>query len=308
MNNRQDANESPAPSLRCNAVGDDRNDELVRKLMKRIGHINPPGCESVYVDHPNLAYHKNRCVEVGFVIEHRFAFYYWVKCKQRLRKNNSGGAPIDDPSFSPPDLVTWDWHDDVGGECDFIKSELKLLDQTNEQEVALFCWAGLRQLNDGHIAPALWLNVLGNVYVIQKQLQGCKKVTRIVMDRYGKEHRVHYFRSLGDFSRTFENTRLGTGVIWDVDLDYFTKSGKVSNKRYTSLLSPENIQSLLSPDTPWLSLILQHLECITIALEPEYTGGLSLSLELYRHWESALFTTSLFGRTCRWRKEHVQRC
>ncbi len=307
MNNHHNAGESSAASLRYNAAGGERNDELIRKLIKRVGNVNPPGCESTYVDHPNLAGHNKRCVEVGFVIEHRFAFYYWVKSKQRLLGNNNGSDPIDDQSFSPPDLVTWDWHDDVGGECDFIKSELKLLDQTNEQEVALFCWAGLRQLNDGHIAPALWINAIGNVYVIQKQRKGCKKANRTVSDRYGKEHQVHYFRSLLDFARAFEDAHTGTGVIWDVDLDFFTKPGKVPNRKYTPPLSGEDIQTLLSPDKPWMPLILRDLDSITIAIEPTYTGGLSLSLELYRHWESTLFESPLFSKECRWRKGHIQR-
>ena len=103
------------------------------------------------------------------MIEHRIAFYYWIKCKQRLMYDSRTRTRWADGEFRPPDLITWDWHDDCGGECDHIESELKRLDQSNEQEVAFFCWAGLRPINDGHIAPAIWLNALGNVYILQKQ-------------------------------------------------------------------------------------------------------------------------------------------
>src|SRR5690606_41165333 len=67
----------------------------------------------------------------------------------------------------------------LGGECDFIEDELIQLNQADEEEVAFFCWAGLRQINDGQIAPALWLNALGNVYVIQRQRQDCKSENRV---------------------------------------------------------------------------------------------------------------------------------
>ncbi len=278
------------------------NQDLVQTLTARIGHVNPPGGESDFVDHPNPAYHNKQSVEVGFVIEHRFAFYYWLKCKQKLRRSRRTKELIADELFMPPDLVSWDWHDDVGGECDFVESELRLLNQADEQEVALFCWAGLRQINDGHIAPAIWLNAVGNVYVIQKQKQDCKRESHVVKDRYGHEHSIFYFRSMNDFTRKFEETHSGTGIIWDVDLDFFTKGRRVSDQRYTPPLRGDEIQAMLSPENPWMPLILRELKAVTIALEPTYTGGLSVSLDLYRHWESALFAAPLFNKKCRWRK------
>ena len=66
------------------------------------------------------------------------------------------------------------------------------------------------------------------------------------------------------------------------------------------------IQALLLAKNPWMPLILRDLKAITIALEPKYTGGLSVSLELYRHWESALFAVPLFNEKCRWRKGLVK--
>jgi hypothetical protein len=271
--------------------------------MEQIGHVDPPGCVSDFIEHPNPQHRQHEAVEVGFVMEHRFAFYYWIKCKTKLQRNRE----IDDEQFMPPDLVTWDWHDDCGGDSDVVEEKLATLNQADEQEVALYCWAGLCQLNDGHILPAVWLNALGNVYIIQKQRQDCKRMNRTFNDRYGHEHHIFYFRSLKDFPETFRKTNSGTGVIWDVDLDYFTQGRSVPDQGYTPILSGEKVTATLSANNPWMPLILRDLKAITIALEPEYTGGLSHSLELYGHWESALFSAPLFSKKCRWRKGMIGR-
>lgn len=267
----------------------------------------PPGCESTFVDHPNPHFRNTRSVEVGFVMEHRFAFCYWLKWKRKLRRSRHTGQMTNDDVFAPPDLVTWDWHDDCGGPVDVIEKQLLNLDQDNDQEIALYAWAGLTPINDGHIYPAAWLNAIGNVYIIQKQRRDCRRENRIAADRYGNEHHVFFFRSLKNFARTFERTNTGAGVIWDIDLDYFTQGRTVADQCCTPPLSGDEIRAMLSPDTAWMSPILRDLKGITIALEPQYTGGMSVSLELYRHWESALFTAPLGGKRCRWRKGLVRK-
>jgi hypothetical protein len=152
----------------------------------------------------------------------------------------------------------------------------------------------------------VWLNALGNVYIIQKQKQDCKGESRRLADRFGHEHQIFYFRSLKNFPTKFERTNTGAGVIWDIDLDYFTKGKSVPDQCYSPPLSAEEIKALLSPNTAWMPLILRDLKAVTIALEPMYTGGLSLSLELYRHWESSLFAAPLFNKKCRWREGIVK--
>jgi hypothetical protein len=278
------------------------NNGLVASLIDNLGSVDPPGCVSDFLEHPFPPYRNQQAVEVGFVIEHRFAFYYWIKCKQKLQRNQRTGQMSDDMGFVPPDLVTWDWHDDCGADSDIVKDKLAVLNQANEAEVAVYCWAGLCHLNDGQILPAVWLNALGNVYIIQKQKQGCRQENRTFRDRFGHEHNLFYFRSLKDFPRTFEKTNSRTGVIWDIDLDYFTQGKSVSDQCYTPTLSGEEVKAMLSPDKPWMPLLLSDVKAITIALEPQYTGGLSVSLDLYRHWESALFSAPLFGKKCHWRK------
>lgn len=283
-----------------------RRELLASVLTNYGGRPQPPGCASEYVDHPNPHFRNTRSVEVGFVMEHRFAFCYWLKWKRELRRSRYTGQMTDDDLFAPPDLVTWDWHDDCGGTVDVIEKQLLNLDQDNDQEIALYAWAGLRPMNDGHIYPAVWLNALGNVYIVQKQHRNCRRETHAVTDRYGNEHHVFYFRSLSDFAKAFERTNTGAGVIWDVDLDYFTRGRSVDDQCYTPPMSGEDIHEMLAADTAWMPLILSDLKGITIALEPQYTGGLSISLELYRHWESALFSAPLFSKRCRWRKGVVR--
>ena len=277
------------------------NFNFAKGLLKNADQIDPPGCVSTIVEHPNPLQCGKHPVEVGFVMEHRFAFFYWIKCKQELQRGRPSSLVSDDKQFTPPDLVTWDWHDDVGSESDYDEKELVKLNQSDESEVALFCWAGLSPINDGHIAPALWLNALRNVYVVQKQIQNCKDNDYVFKDRFGNEHHVFYFRSMRGFTKTFEKTNSKTGVIWDVDLDYFTKGSSFPDQ-FMPPMASKDITAVMSPDNPWISLILRDLKAVTIALEPKYTGGLSVSLDLYRQWESALFAVPLFNEKCRWRK------
>jgi len=267
------------------------------KLSGPTTEYAPPGCDNDFVDHPNPARRGKECVEVSFVMEHRFAFHYWLRCKRKLLYDRASQEWIPDEDFRPPDLVTWDSHDDTADDGAALKTKLLKLNQADEREVALFCWMGLHFKNDGHISPAMWLNALGNVYVIQRQKESFQR-ERPLIDRYGKEHRLYFFRSHYDFAKTFERTRGNAGVIWDVDLDYFVKRANTSPVP----LAAQEIAAALSPATAWMPLILRDLKAVTVALEPTYTGGLSRSLELFKQWQSALFCTPLFSKSCRWRK------
>ncbi len=213
------------------------NRSFVLDILKRMPKVDPPGCCGTFVDHPFPPYRDRQSVEIGFVIEHRFAFHFWIKCKQRLMYDSRTRSRLADDEFSPPDLITWDRHDDFGGECDYIESELKRLDQSNEEEVAFFCWAGLRPINDGHIAPAVWLNAVGNVYILQKQRDRnqCGRSNRDYTDRYGRKHKIRYFRSPYNLAKTFDETKTDAGVIWDVDMDFFTEENVVPDRRYAPL-------------------------------------------------------------------------
>lgn len=279
------------------------NQSFVRDILKRNRVKEPPGCISRFVDHPFPGYRHIAAVPVGIVIEHRFAFYYWIKCKQTLMYDKRTRTRWEDDAFQPPDLISFDWHDDYDGDSGFIESELKRLNQQDEQEVSIFCWAGLQPLNDGQIGPALWLNALGNVYIVQKQKDSKEnRLDHVLKDRYGKPHHVFYFQSPDELPDTFYETNSQSGVVWDIDLDYFTETEPVPDQRYTPVLSKRAINSVISPRREWMQIILGNLKAITIALEPTYTGGLDKSLDIYRQWESVLFAAPLFSNECCWRE------
>lgn len=273
------------------------NSESLRKHLSEFDRDTPPpNCVNDFLPHPR--YGESKCVEIGIVQEHRFAFCFWIKNKiKQLRLKRQT-----DEYFVPPDLVTWDWHNDFGADSDLNHEMLVALDQTNEAEVAFFSWAGLCVLNDGQILPALWLNAIGNVYIIQKQVKDVRSFRNTKVDRYGNSHEVYYFRNHESFAKTFEETNSGSGVIWDVDMDFFTSGRNVPDQKYTKPLPCEDITEMLSARHVWMQQILGDLQAITIALEPEYTGGLSISNRLFECWEAALFAKPIFSKNCKWKK------
>ena len=235
------------------------------------------------------------------VIEHRYAFWLWMRIKRELQYDLRARNWIADKDFQPPDLLTLDWHDDVGGRCDFIESELARLNQRDENEVGFFCWAGLRPLDDGHIAPAMWLNAVGNVYAVIKHRECARNHNRVFTDRHGRKHVVTYLRSPEEFLPLWKESYQSNGLFWDIDLDYFTEAEAVPDQRHTPMLSDQAIAKAIDPSQEWVQELLANLRGITIALEPEYTGGLSNSLHLLKQWEKALFRVPLFDKQCRWR-------
>lgn len=199
--------------------------------------------------------------------------------------------------ISQLDLITFDWHNDVGGTCDCNEDILKRLDLNNQKEVALYAWAGLPQLNDGQIAPAIWLNIVGDVYVLYKQGE---PTWRSQKDRYGKIHNIFYSNTISGLYRQWISQDNRRKIIWDIDMDFFTKKNGHPDQKYTPIISNRSIANFLSPKRRWLQLLLANLEGITIALEPEYTGGLSNSLHLFAQWEKALFQRPVFSKNCKW--------
>ena len=96
------------------------------------------------------------------------------------------------------------------------------------------------------------------------------------------------------------------GILWDIDLDFLTRRGKVRGHKYTPLLSDHEIAQLFNPRQEWLREVFRNLRGISIALEPKYTGGLTRSLHLFQQWEKAFFRKPLFDKECSWRAEAEQ--
>ncbi len=289
----------------CEEGRDWMNLSLAHDVLKRNrsrGVLTPPGCCLVLAEHPAPRERDRRCVPVGVVLEHRYAFWLWLRVKKEmLSYDRVSGQRTADRDFRPPDLLTMDRHDDIGGSCDFIEDELRRLNQQDENEVGFFCWAGLRPLNDGHVAPAVWLNAIGDVYAITKQRDDSQCEDRTISDRYGREHRITYLQRPADFFALWVKDGRGDGLLWDIDLDYFTRAEEVPDQSYTPMLPDRAIADELDPSQEWVREVLMNLRGLTIALEPAYTGGLTNSLHLLRQWEKAFFDVPLSDKECSWR-------
>src|SRR5690606_11399045 len=150
--------------------------------------------------------------EIAIVHQHRFALFHW------LQWWHSGAVGTG--------LVTIDWHDDVGGDCDFDPKILKELNLGNLSELALFCWAGLRSLNDGHIAPAMYLVAFGCVDVIDQQYgaMGGSETLPSIRTSNGTLAPVRYHRSPSTFVRRSVKVNLPDELVLDIDRDYFTRT------------------------------------------------------------------------------------
>lgn len=277
------------------------NRELVDRLLDRMNHpLESPGTFGGFIDHPVL---RRECVEIGVVMHHRFAFEFWSKW-----------AVKDIERYGrPPNLLTIDWHDDVGGACDFIPEELEALNLCDENEVSLFCWAGLRSLDDGHIAPAQYLNVIGDTYVILKQHRERRRLderyrTREVVDRYGNPHRVHYY----DSAKQFLAAHADDGVhrcIWDLDLDYFMRyaGDDFPDAGTTRPVSDRVIREFVSPSSPLTQWILPRLAGWTIALEPEYCGGVRNCMRFLDLVTRTVGDPPLLSHGMRWKRSTPRR-
>jgi hypothetical protein len=268
------------------------NQRLAKQLLQSLSYpLTPPGCSSHFVPHP---YYDRKAVEIAIVQEHRFAFFYWLKWRFK-----------DGTSDLPPDLVTIDWHDDVGGECDFNEQQLKKLDPSDENELSLFCWAGLRSLNDGHVAPALYLDAIGDVHAIIRQDWGAgvsehDRRSKIV-DRHGRSHTIRYYRSPATFMRTNENGDNSRSVIVDLDLDYFTRQHSSDVHGRQIRLPDSVVRKTLEPSAAFMQTLLPRLAGVTIATEPEHCGGMANCLHILGVVNEVLFNGSLLSAEGSWR-------
>ena len=279
------------------------NLSLARDILRRNNHEpqrkEPAGCCGTWIERIVSGRSRSEGVPVGIVMEHRFAFWMWMRIKREMQYDSHFQQWIPDKDFLPPDLLTMDRHDDVGGESDCIKDELRRLNQDDENEVGFYCWAGLWASNAAQIAPAIWLNVINNVYVVLEEYEDDEELRRRPFtDRYGRRHWVTYVRTPEEFDVEWAESMAGDGLIWDIDLDYFTTSKDTGSRHVTERFADDAIAGLLDLDQEWLQMVLKSLQGVTIALEPEFTGGLDNSLHLLRQWEKAVLTAPLFEDGC----------
>ena len=265
-------------------------DRIAKWLNEYNRYLDPPGCEESYVSLPG---NDSGCCTVGIVHEHRFAFYFW-------------GLYSSDKRLPHAALISIDAHDDAGVPHEVIPDDLDNLNFQNRTELGLFAWLRLRSLNDGHILPALYLDIFSDVYVLlnDREDSAAFKTNRSEhqqKDRNGLMHTVKYYRNPEELLCDLPK---GSPIYLDIDLDYFA----IKNPDAEPVLGSENlvpdadIRSFLSINGPLLGPILNRIIGLTIALEPEYCGGLVNSLHVLDILNKELFGGTLCTNSCEWKK------
>lgn len=246
-------------------------------------YIRPPGTYYDIVLHP---VDVNRTIEVAIVQEHRFAFFYWMKWGRKHKP------------LAPPSLVSLDWHQDLAAPCEMEREWLRALDTNDYKAVSFFCWDQLHPNNDGHVLAAAYLNIIGNIYVVQKQEDASVEYFE---DIAGGIHVIHCYESI---DALIEDVTLQEhpSVILDVDLDYFTESAEsCGGGERVELVPAEDIHGFLHPNGKLMSWVFPRLCGMTIATEPEFCGSLVNANRLFSVVDDVLFSPPLLSHRSGWR-------
>lgn len=247
------------------------------------GDLDPPGTYRSIIDHPGK---RNAALEIGIVHEHRFAFWFWNQWQR-------GELPS-----PPPDLVSIDWHKDLGFEASESLAELNTND---DNEVALYAWTQLNSLNDCHILAAARLGIIGNVYVLCKQ-DDPEEMSFHTLNGTSTVRAFHDVTAFVDVIQRSES------VILDIDLDYFTTQSEYddSNTIRVSRNNQIEMETLLAPSGEIISAVLPVLNGVTIAIEPEWCGGFARAHRLFACLNRILFDNTLLSNSARWTKNRTR--
>lgn len=229
---------------------------------------------------------------IGLVHSHRFAFYFWAKFNEEYSKKNLS------LTHNKPILVSIDFHNDSGVESDFNKEEIKEINISDDVELGLYCWLRLHALNDGHILPALYLEFFSDVYILLKQNLDIRE-SRQILDKNSNEHLVKYFKTSDKLVEELRKAR-NHPIFLDIDLDYFVIKDDANIMGAGNLVPMQEIRDILGLKTPLLKTIYQNLVGLTVALEPEYCGGMNNALQALKILNEEFFCGSLFTDKCKW--------
>jgi len=251
-----------------------------------------PGCYTDYVESP--VNNERLSVSVNIVHEHRFAFLYWATFFQKyfIKKKY--------PFASKPILISLDYHDDVGADSDCEASVLESLDISNKTELTMFCWSYLRSLNDGHILPALYLDMFSDVYILNTEPDTGQD--RTYLDRNKNEHSIKYFNDERIIVAALETVT--APIYLDIDLDFFTKYEDPSGVIGSSKMIPtEDIEYILRLKNPLMSRIYPNLIGLTIATEVHHCGGYRNSMRILDILNNEFFSGSLMSDSAKWNSD-----
>ena len=257
------------------------------KPRNEYSNSTPANSEYQILGHPSGNHSKS--IELALFNEHRFAFYYWLKWN--LKKDFK----------TAPDLITFDWHQDLAYPCETIKNELENLDLNNKFEISLFSWARLNSLNDDHILAATYLNQLNDIWVVCKQNHFSDWDDDEIIDFHGKKHTIRKFSNKDKLFEQLVNSKI-SNIYFDIDLDYFTIENSTSNDKHRfTYIRKKEIEEIFSIDSDFMRWLFQRMDGFTIALEPEHTGGISKSLKYLSLLNKILFEGEVLHWDCNWK-------
>jgi len=257
---------------------------VVKYEMKFEYNTKPPNSIVHILDHPTG---EDKAIELALFNDHRFSFYFWAKWKQELN--------------DVPDLITFDWHQDLAYPSDEDKTELANINLNDLAEISFYSWARLNPLNDNHILSAAYLDLINNIWVVCKQDNGFED--KEIIDLNGKNHKIKLFKSAEELYGEISLKEINS-VFFDIDIDFFTIENSTSNdKEYYSYIRVKEIKKLFSIKSDLIKLILKRIEGLTIALEPEHTGGLIKSIKLFSIIKKLWFTNLSNSHSLNWKKK-----
>ena len=246
------------------------NEKTLRQWLQRWnnrGSLYPPGTEIDFVESPKC---KNEMAcAIGIVHSHRFAFYFWSNFSKEYSER-----VVTSPQIKPL-FVSIDFHNDVGVKSDFDKKELEQINMSDSVALSLYCWLRLHPLNDGQIRPALYLNYFSDAFILlKKEFHNMKLVE--VCDKNNKNHSIKYLNEPFELIRELEK-KSGHPIYLDIDLDYFVTKDS-GDYPGGNLVPTDEIRRILNLKSPLMKILYPNLVGLTIALEPEYCGGMKNSL------------------------------
>lgn len=239
-------------------------------------NCDPPGTFREVLAHPGG---HDRAIEKAIIMEHRFAFFFWMKWKQDLQEH--GWLQQEAPT-----LVTIDWHRDLAPPPQEQKEGMEALDASNLSDIANYVWAKFDQTNDGHILCAAWLNLIGDI-ILLKNSAGPMQDTFV--DRNGNDHHIREFREREQLEAYLQH-RDDKNIFLDIDLDYFIHGrGNVVYPDTFERYSDEEIRAVIGPHNDLFQYLLPRMDGLTLAQEPSYCGGIVNSCHIMGEVNSQLF-------------------
>lgn len=249
----------------------------------------PPNSIDNYLAHPNG---RNKSMQIAIFNHHRFAFYYWCQWKKEL---------IKDENKINIDLISFDWHQDLAYPESIEKTELENIEIDSSFEVSFFSAFRLNALNDTHIMSAVYLDLVNDVWVLCRQKPFHDAWEDEYLEDYrGKKHTIRKFKTEEELKKALFLSNV-QNVFFDIDLDYFTLNNNIEPTVKYRYMKDVEIKNLISYENELIKWIFERVEGITIALEPEFTGGISKSLKYLSLIEKLWFNKPIGNWDIEWK-------